>query len=265
MVRILLLFILMVSNGFAAGNYKSVKGLELKEATLEEENTKEITIQKREVVKRTDIPKDYSSKKFLNSGYFCDEKEMCRYISFSFFSAVKNKVSDKFALKNELNFATPIADKRFGGDVFFGGKPFPSNHIDLLFGVSYDLAYFDGIYDPKSNPEAKVKEYGMHAIAPSVRMLVDFFPQEKFSFYLGGEFGLAIVDFVQGENYSVKYSYKTVGFSQIGYKFGAHNNFEVFVGYRIFYVPELTFDLGKEKIKTQFSGQTLQSGIKIKF
>ena len=260
--KVLLLSFTVFFSSFAAGNYKPVRGLEPKERALEEEGTKEITIRRREVVKRNQYYED-SSKKFLNSNHFCDNNEMCRYFTFSYINSFKTGVSSDFDLKDNLGFAAPISGRRFGGDFFFGGKPFNTNYIDILFGVNYDMAYFTAIYTPDGlNLE---KEYAMHAVAPSVRIMIDFFPEYKLSFYIGGEVGLAILDLVRDADYSVKYSYKIAGISQIGYKFGERNTFELFVGYRAFFVPEVTFDLQDEKVKTSFSGHGIQTGLKIKF
>lgn len=260
--KLILLSFAVFFSGFAAGNYKPVRGLEAKERSLEEEGTKEITIRRRETSQRNEYYDD-SNRKFLSSSDFCDNNEMCRYFTFSFINAVKTSLSGTFEVKDSLGFAIPVSDRRFGGDLFFGGKPFATNYIDVLFGVNYDLAYFSAIYTPDAlNLE---REYGIHAVAPSIRVMIDFFPENKLSFYIGGEVGFAILDLVRGADYSVKYSYKLVGLSQIGYKFGERNTFELFAGYRAFFVPEMTFDLGNDEIKTGFSGHGIQTGLKIKF
>lgn len=252
-----------VSSFAATRNYRPVKGLEPKESRVEEEGTKEITIKRREVVTRKNTIQNPSNRQpVVQRNHVLDPCEtilMCRYMSFSFSNQTQTSFSNDIKPDRSLGVAIPIADRRFGGDIFFGGKPFNTNHIDIAFGVSYDMAYFDA-----KNKEETL-EYGIHSIAPSIRFMYDAFPEDALSFYIGGEVGFAIVDLIQGLNYSVQYSYKVTGLTQVGYKFGDKNTFEVLLGYKIFHTPALNFNLASESVKTKFEGQALQAGLKIKF
>lgn len=245
------LFTLYVAffSAFSAANYKTVKGLKPKENRIEDEGTREIVIRKRETIS---YENENSSLFGLQEG--CSAGE-CNYISFAFTNQMKTQISKTaFGELEKLDFAIPISDKRFGVEMTFGGK-FSNPHFGYEIGIMYDLAYFKNV---------KEDEFGLHAIAPSVRLLFDAFPEESFSIYLGAELGFAVMDFVYGDQYDVQYAPRFGGIAGVSYKLGEVRSYELFFGYRIVATPSKTFTINEVEYETGFAVQGLQFGIKIK-
>jgi hypothetical protein len=242
---------LVLLNAFSRGNYRPVKGLEARENKIEEEGTREIVVRKRQTV-------SYERNSSRNSSLFGFQKcsiSDCNYISFGYTNPIKTSVSStSFEKVENLGFATPIAGKRTGVEMAFGGK-FPSPYLGYEIGLMYDFAYF-------KNTEKD--EYGIHAISPSIRLLFDTFPEDDFSFYAGFEGGFAIMDFVYGDKYSVKYAPKVGGLAGISYKMGKLKSYEVFFGYRFINTSKQKFIIEDKTYETNFASHGIHLGLKIK-
>ena len=255
---LLILSFLIAKSSFSASNYKQIKGLKPITENVEDEGTKEITIRKRT---NANYYNRDNSLFGMNPGCTWD----CTYILFGYSNPIKTVVSkETFTGLEKLGFAKPN-NKRMGFELMFGGK-FGSPYLGYEFGVTYDFAYFKNL--TKINNLDVEYEYGIQSIAPTLRIIFDAFAENNFSFYLGGEIGFSITDFIFDSKYSIAYAPKFGGLTGISYKIGKNNNYELFLGYRIFFVPKKEFTLDiqnvETKYETEFLTHNLHMGIKIK-
>jgi hypothetical protein len=229
-------------------NYRPIVGLEAKENKIEDEGTREILIKKNEVVKT----KNPANPNFRSTNY---NEEKNFYVLFGYNNQAYTKVShDLFGKNSVLNFATPISGKRFGGEMFLGGKFGDERDILLEIGVDYNFAYL----------ELKTKDtIGLHAISPSIRIAYKILSFDDFSFYLGASGGMSILDFVYGDEYSVKYGLQFGSLARLTYNI--NNSFEVFFGHKFFYNSKKDFTIKNTIYTTEFWGHNVNLGFKIKF
>jgi hypothetical protein len=248
-LRFISIFSILFVAFFAKSNaeYKPVLGLEAKEKTLEDEKTQEIIIKKRKVA-------SYSGN---NSLFLTSKKENYKFYGvFGYNNQIKTQVSSTaFGNLQDLGFATPFKDRRFGTEIFLGMFLDKASHFSGEIGLEYNMSYFEN----KEN-----KEFAIHSIAPSTRLIYDFFPQDKFSIYVGGSLGLAIMDLIVQGEYKVNFAPQIGGLTGVSYRI--NKPISLFLGYKILYTPETKFDFSSEKsYKTDFIIQNLTFGMKIKF
>jgi hypothetical protein len=236
-------------------NFRPVNGLEAKENTLEEEGQREILIKKSETRK---VEISNYDKNF----YKPSEKNL--YILLGYNNQIYTKTSSElFGQNATLNFATPIVDKRFGGEVFFGGK-FGENR-DLLFevGIDYNFAYLDFKKPVITMENRSIEAAGIHTINPSFRFAYNFFTIDDFAFYGGLSTGFSILYFAFGDESKVKYSFQYGTIAGISYSLS--ESFELLLSHKFFYNPKKTFIIQDKKYITGFTGHNLNLGVKIKF
>lgn len=246
----------------ASSNYRPIKGLEAKETKLEDENTREIKVKK---VERSETSgRGSDNYKFSNQDICLFN--YCNYITVSYSKAFQNKVSgDSFKSIEDLS-ADPFSGLHYGLDIFYGRNFRSLINLSIEFGLTYDLAYFDAIsvHTTQQGPEA-VMNYGIHSIAPSIRLVYDIFPKDLFSVYGGLEVGVSISDFVFSNQYDVKFKPKIGGIVGISYRLDRARSAELFLGYRGFYIPKTTFTILEKEYELSFSGHNIQAGLRYKF
>ena len=241
-------------NARQAVNFRPINGLEVRETNIKDEGPREIVIKKNEAVK-TDTSDYYGRNEDLEKNF---------YILLGYNNQVKTNTSDDLFGENaSLNFAKPVSDRRFGGELFFGAKLGESRNLLLEIGVDYNFAYLNLKTPIKNSANRLLETVGIHAITPSLRFAYNFFTTDDFAIYAGLSVGLSVLNFTLGEEYNVQYGaqYGTLA----GISYSLNETFELFLAHKYFHNPEQTFIIQNKEYTTDFKGHNINLGLKIKF